>query len=104
MASSTTQTATLETSASGLHRSLIIGSLATAQDGSYQEVISSQTSAGSEVEKQLLDRIIDEGEEDVTFSRDILYQRYLLDYQPRYFPLHTFRPSIYSSPPPTMRL
>jgi len=38
---------------------LVIGSLATASDGSYQSVISSVQ--GAEVERQLVDRILDNG-------------------------------------------
>ena len=59
--SSATQTATIATSVSAPGRALVIGSLVTAQDGSYQDVISKQTANGNEVERQLLDRIVDEG-------------------------------------------
>jgi len=43
-----------------MRRALVIGSLETAQDGSYQAAISSLTAGGNEVEKQLLDRIVDQ--------------------------------------------
>jgi len=38
---------------------LVVGSLSSAQDGSYQSLISELTSSGHDVEKQLLDRITD---------------------------------------------
>ncbi|KAF8308813.1 DUF689-domain-containing protein [Clavulina sp. PMI_390] len=38
---------------------LVVGSLASAQDGSYQTLISELTTRGQDVEKQLLDRITD---------------------------------------------
>lgn len=41
-------------------RALVVGSLTTAQDGSYQSLISDLAIHG-EVEKQLLDRIVDNG-------------------------------------------
>jgi len=40
---------------------LVVGSLSSAQDGSYQSLISELTSSGHDVEKQLLDRITDNG-------------------------------------------
>lgn len=40
---------------------LVVGSLASAQDGSYQALISELTTRGQDVEKQLLDRITDNG-------------------------------------------
>lgn len=42
-------------------RVLVIGSLSSAQDGSYQSRISELASQGQNVEKQLLDRITDNG-------------------------------------------
>ena len=46
----------------GLGQSLVIGSLKTAQDGSYQSLISDLTAGGSTVDKLLFDRIIDQGQ------------------------------------------
>lgn len=40
---------------------LVVGSLSSAQDGSYQSLISDLVSRGRDVEKQLLDRITDNG-------------------------------------------
>jgi len=40
-------------------RSLVVGSLTTARDGSYQSLISDLAAHGEEVEKHLLDRIVD---------------------------------------------
>jgi len=40
---------------------LVVGSLSSAQDGSYQSLISELTSSGNDVEKQLLDRITGNG-------------------------------------------
>ena len=40
---------------------LVIGSLATAQDGSYQALIT-DLEANRRVDKQLLDRLVDDGE------------------------------------------
>ena len=61
----------LEDSASprkpGLGQSLVIGSLKTAQDGSYQSLISELTASGSTVDKLLADRIIDQGKGNQAF-------------------------------------
>lgn len=40
---------------------LVVGSLSSAQDGSYQSLISELTSSRNDVEKQLLDRITGNG-------------------------------------------
>jgi len=40
-------------------RALVVGSLTTAQDGSYQSLISDLATHGEEVERHLLDRIVD---------------------------------------------
>lgn len=45
-----------------LNNILVVGSLNSAQDGSYQSLISELTTRGQNVEKQLLDRITDNGE------------------------------------------
>jgi len=44
----------------GLGRTLVIGSLKTAEDGSYQSLISDLTASSSVVDKLLVDRIIDQ--------------------------------------------
>jgi hypothetical protein len=43
-----------------MSRALVIGSLATAQEGKYQSLITQLESAGR-VDRQLLDRLTDEG-------------------------------------------
>lgn len=40
---------------------LVVGSLNSAQDGSYQSLVSELTARGQDVERQLLDRITDNG-------------------------------------------
>ena len=46
---------------------LVIGSLATAQDGSYQALIT-DLEANRRVDKQLLDRLVDDGEAPISSS------------------------------------
>jgi len=79
-----------------LGQSLVIGSLKTAQDGSYQSLISELTASGSTVDKLLVDHIIDQA---APLDISSLTAIHILLSEPNYYTFHleSFFSTLHSS-------